>query len=75
MEDISKAALRRNVDVIGVLLANDPAAMEAEQRHWMDIGCRLFNVLSDRRMIATGLASVLNTSRKVTTSVPRSAVA
>lgn len=75
MEDIAKAALRRSVDVVGVLLANEPAAMEAEQRHWMDIGCRLFNVVSDRRMIAAGLGSVINISRKVTPTAPRRAVA
>jgi len=75
LEEIAKGALRHNVDVIGVLLANEPAAMEAEQRHWMNIGCRLFNVVSDRRMIAAGLASVIDISRKVKPVAPRSAVA
>lgn len=74
LEEIARAALRRNVDVVGVLLANDPAGMEAEQRHWSDIGCRLFNIVSDRRLIAAGLGELARNARKVQPA-PRSAVA
>jgi 4-hydroxy-2-oxoheptanedioate aldolase len=74
MEEIAKAALRRKVDVVGVLLANEPAAMEAEQKYWTNIGCRLFNIVSDRRLIAANLASAISNSRR-TASIPPKAVA
>lgn len=63
MATMASIARRKNVEVAVALLSKDPADLAREQREWIARGCRIFNVVSDRRLIAAGLADTIKLFR------------
>lgn len=74
LERITAACRRRGVEVVAVLLGGDDDALAADRRRWVDRGCRILNVVSDRRLLAGGLRGIEKAMRApVAPPVPRSA--
>ncbi len=63
LDRITDACLARGVDVIAVLLARDDEELARERDRWRERGCRIMNVISDRRLLATGFARTLAAMR------------
>jgi 4-hydroxy-2-oxoheptanedioate aldolase len=63
LELVTKAARRRNIEVVPVLLSGALEDLRKEKQHWLDRGCRIFNVVSDRRLLARELAVTLEAMR------------
>jgi 4-hydroxy-2-oxoheptanedioate aldolase len=64
LEEITATARKRGVDVVAVLLSKGREEMLAEQKRWVELGCRLVNVVSDRRLIAVALAEAMQRSKR-----------
>jgi 4-hydroxy-2-oxoheptanedioate aldolase len=51
LDEVTNKALRKNIDVIGVLMGMRAEEQVVEYRHWVERGCRIVNVTSDRRIL------------------------
>ncbi len=63
LEEITEKVLAQGIDVVAVLLSQEDEALIQEKRHWEKRGCRIFNVISDRRQLATGFRKTIALSR------------
>ncbi len=63
---IIEKSRKKNIDVVGIVLARDIADIGRDQQRWVDRGCRILNVVSDRRLIAAGLRDSLEAARPKT---------
>lgn len=59
IEEIIVKSRNRSIDVVGILLSRDTADLGRERQVWVDRGCRILNVVSDRRLIAAGLQDTM----------------
>ena len=64
IDQIIKKSRLKNIDVVGIVLAKDIADIGSDQQRWVDLGCRILNVVSDRRLIAVGLRDSLQAARQ-----------
>lgn len=64
LDRITDACLARGIDVIPVLLARDDEALARERERWHKRGCRIMNVVSDRRLLAMVLGETLTAMRR-----------
>lgn len=63
LDHITEAARRRNIEVVPVLLSGGLEDLRKEKQYWRERGCRIFNVLSDRRLLAREFALTIEAMR------------
>jgi 4-hydroxy-2-oxoheptanedioate aldolase len=51
LDYVTEKALKKNIDVVGVLMGMRAEEQALEFEHWVERGCRIINVTSDRRIL------------------------